>query len=231
MKAIIFDFDGLMIDTESVWYVCFKEVLAVYGLELTLEQFSKGVGTTGSSLYDYLEQNLSHPVPREEIKRAASQLFPVKMGEPLLRDGVKSYLREAKEMGLGIGLASSSSYEWVVGYLKRLEVFDYFDVIKTRNDVKNVKPDPELYRKALEALSVLPHEAIAFEDSFHGLAAAKACGIPCVVVPNNSTAHLDFTGAAYHLTSMSELGLKSVIEIVGACHHPNFVEGSFGKTF
>lgn len=215
MKAIIFDFDGLILDTESIWYECFREVLAVKGLDLTIEQFSNGIGTTSDYLYDFIRRNLPSPVSPEEIRKSAHGLFPAKMGEPILRDGVESYLKEANELGLKIGLASSSSRDWVEGYLKKLQIFDYFDAIKTRDDVVKVKPNPSLYLKTLEALSVSASEAVAFEDSRNGLLAAKAAGLPCIIVPNGVTAHLDFTDATHQITSMVEVKLGEVIKLVG----------------
>lgn len=214
MKAVVFDFDGLIVDTETVWYESFKEVLSNHGLELSVEQFARVIGTDDADLYAYIEKNLSSPVESVVIKEAAHKLFAVKMGEPVLRNGVKEYLIEAKELGLKIGLASSSSREWVEGYLKKLNIFSYFDVIRTRDDVSRVKPDPELYVKAVEALGVAMSEAFALEDSLNGLKAARAAGIQCVVVPNSVTAHLDFTDYSLKISSMSDLRLKQVLSSI-----------------
>lgn len=214
MKAVVFDFDGLIVDTETVWYESFKEVLSNHGLELSVEQFARVIGTDDADLYAYIEKNLSSPVESVVIKEAAHKLFAVKMGEPILRNGVKEYLIEAKELGLKIGLASSSSREWVEGYLKKLNIFSYFDVIRTRDDVSRVKPDPELYVKAVEALGVAMSEAFALEDSLNGLKAARAAGIQCVVVPNSVTAHLNFTDYSLKISSMSDLRLKQVLSSI-----------------
>lgn len=127
---------------------------------------------------------------------------------------MKEYLLEAKELGLNIGLASSSGREWVEGYLKKLNIFSYFDVIRTRDDVSRVKPDPELYVKAVEALGVAKSEVFAFEDSLNGLKAARAAGIQCVVVPNSVTAHLDFTDYSLKISSMSDLRLRQVLNSI-----------------
>ncbi|EKN69085.1 haloacid dehalogenase-like hydrolase family protein [Neobacillus bataviensis LMG 21833] len=214
MKAIIFDFDGLIVDTESIWYECFREVLAAKGLDLTIEQFSNVVGTTGDVLYDYIRRSLPSPVSLEEIRRSAHVLFSAKMGDPVLRDGVENYLKEANDLGLKIGLASSSSRDWVEGYLRKLQIFDCFDAIKTRDDVVEVKPHPALYLKTLEALSVSPSEAVAFEDSRNGLLAAVAAGLPCIMVPNGVTAHLDFTEAIHQIPSMAEVKLGEILKVV-----------------
>lgn len=214
MKAVIFDFDGLIVDTETVWYESFKEVLNTYGLELSVEQFARVIGTDDADLYSYIEKNLPSPVESVVIKDAAHKLFAVKMGEPALRDGVEDYLIEAKDLGLKVGLASSSSREWVESYLKKLNIYPYFDVIRTRDDVSRVKPDPELYVKAVEALGVAVTDAFAFEDSLNGLKAARAAGLNCVVVPNSVTAHLEFTGYCLRLSSMGDIRLKYVLNLI-----------------
>ncbi len=212
MKAIIFDFDGLIVDTETIWFESYKEVLNGHGLELTLERFSKIIGTKATEFFSYIQQKLQ--VDSSVIEANAHELFHIKMGEPAPREGVEDYLKEAKELGLKIGLASSSSRKWVEGFLTKLNIIQYFDVIKTRDDVSKVKPNPELYLKALEALGVLPSEAIAFEDSLNGLRAARAAGLQCVIVPNPVTAHLDFQDYCLRLSSMGEKELKQVIQAI-----------------
>lgn len=211
IKAIIFDFDGLIIDTESVWFEAYKEVLVDYEIQLTLEKFSEVVGTHDDVLFSYVEENCSIPFNRESIERKVSELVQVKLGDPVLRESVEDYLIAAKQAGLKIGLASSSSRVWVEGFLKKLHIYDYFEVIKTSEDVSEVKPDPELYLKTIEALSIEANEAIAFEDSLNGLQAARKAGLHCVIVPNGVTAHLVFEDYSLRLSSMAEKSLEDVI--------------------
>lgn len=212
IKAIIFDFDGLIIDTESVWFEAYKEILIEYEIHLTLEKFSEVIGTHDDVLYSYIEENSRLPIDRESIERKVSELVRSKLGNPVLRESVEDYLIAAKEAGLKIGLASSSSREWVEGYLKQLKIFDYFEVIKTSNDVLNIKPDAELYLKAIKALGIEATEAIAFEDSLNGLIAARKAGLHCVIVPNSVTANLVFEDYSLRLSSMAEKTLHDVIK-------------------
>lgn len=212
IKAIIFDFDGLIVDTESVWYEAYRDVLLEYELELSLEKFSEVIGTHDTVLYSYIQENLKKPVENEQIEKLALELFHKKMVQPVLREHVEEYLLAAKKSGLKIGLASSSSRKWVEGYLKRLNIFQYFDVIKTRDDVSNVKPDPELYNKAIDALGIQSSEAIAFEDSLNGLKAARKAGLKCVIVPNSVTANLPFEDFSIRLSSMKDMTLKELLQ-------------------
>ncbi|PGM49030.1 HAD-IA family hydrolase [Bacillus sp. AFS053548] len=212
IKAVIFDFDGLIVDTESVWFEAYKEVLQRYEVELTLQKFSEVVGTSDEILFDFINSNLKEPIEKELIEQLAKELVDEKLLEPSLRESLEDYLISAKNAGLQIALASSSSREWVESFLKKLNIYEYFSVIKTKDDVKKVKPDPELYLKAIQEIGVQASEAIAFEDSLNGLNAATKAGLHCVIVPNQVTSHLEFKNHSLRLSSMSEKSLEDVIK-------------------
>ena len=213
IKGVIFDFDGLLVDTESIWYEAFKEALLEgHSVELDLEGYSRCVGTGNDVLYPYLHEIAGKPIDCEQLENDAYEKFQEKMKAPILREGVKEYLDEAKQHNLIIGLASSSSREWVISYLEQLDILDYFHVINTKDDVTRVKPDPELYKKTLRDCSLLPTEAIAFEDSLNGLQAAKQAGIRCVIVPNHVTRNLAFIHHDYQLDSMKQESMSEVIK-------------------
>lgn len=181
MKAIIFDFDGLIVDTETIWFHSFRDAVREYGGDLPLEEFAKCIGTTDDVLYAYLNDQLKEKFNKHALKEKVKTLHKEKMKITEARDGVKEYLQEAKEMGLKIALASSSSREWVIPFLEELQIRDYFEVIKTREDVEKVKPDPALYRVAIEGLGIDSSEAVVFEDSLNGLKAAIAADRKSVV--------------------------------------------------
>lgn len=214
IKAIVFDFDGLIIDTETAWYSAFKEVFQGYNVDFPLEVFVKCIGTDDAALKVFIEEKLGLE-SIGLIMNSAKENHGTKMKLIGIRDGVKEYLSEARNLGLKIGLASSSSRKWVEGFLKQLEIIDYFEVIKTRDDVEKVKPDPMLYIKAIEALNVNANEAVAFEDSANGARAAIAAGLKCVIVPNEVTKEINFEKFHLRINSMSEMGLAQVIEHIG----------------
>lgn len=210
IKAIVFDFDGLIIDTETVWYLTFKEVLQGYNVDFPLEVFVKCIGTDDAALNAFIEEKLGIE-SIDIIMNLAKENHKAKMELLDIREGVKEYLIEAQNLGLKIGLASSSSREWVEGFLKQLEIIDYFEVIKTGDEVEKVKPDPTLYIKTLEALKINADEAVAFEDSANGARAAIAAGLKCVIVPNEVTKEINFEKFHLRINSMSEMGLAQVI--------------------
>ena len=127
------------------------------------------------------------------------------------RPGVRAWLDQARDLGLRVGLASSSSAEWVTTYLKRLGILDRFSAIATGDRVPHSKPDPAVYRLALSELGVGAADAIAVEDSPNGIAAAKAAGLVVVAVPNAMTADLDLSAADLVLESLADRSIPGVV--------------------
>lgn len=212
IKAVIFDFDGTIIDTETIWFHVFEELLKEkFNMDLPLEEFAKSIGTTDEVFFQYLEAQTGMKIDADEINRLASDRFLEKRGILEVREGVVEKLEEARELGFRIGLASSSSREWVEGFLKQFKLWQYFSVIKTREDVDKVKPDPALYLRALEALQVEPQEALAIEDSINGAIAAIEAGITCIVIPNQVTSFLNFDKKTLRSESFVDFNFKQYI--------------------
>ena len=216
IKAIVFDFDGLIIDTETPSYYAFKEVYEEYGVKLELETYAQCIGTTFSAFnpFNYLEECLGSAIDHEEVRARFNDKHHKLLQVEKLRPGVIDYLQSAKAAGLKIGLATSSSVSWIDPYFERFDLRRYFNSITTSDEVANVKPDPELYLKSLEKLGVSGRETIAFEDSLNGLKAAKAAGLHCVVVPNPSTQHFPFENHNLRIGSMGEKTLADVIGLI-----------------
>lgn len=214
IKAVIFDFDGLILDTETAWYEAYKEAMGFYKSDLPLERFVKCIGTDNTELYAFFKEQLGESCNIEEIEARATSLHKVKMKTFEAREGVKDYLEEAKKLGYKIALASSSTKEWVTQYLDELGLLNYFDVIITGDDVEKVKPAPDLYLKAIEVLNIQSTEAVAFEDSLNGLQSALKAGLKCVIVPNPVTEALAFENHHLRLRSMAEKSLTDVIRLI-----------------
>ena len=212
IKAVVFDFDGLILDTETVWYECYKEVLADYEVELPLAIFAQIIGTHDAAFHQYMVEQLKGSDQIEAINAAASTLHKEKMAMIVVREGVKEFLEEAKELNLRIGLATSSSESWVMPFLKKYDLLKYFETIQTSDQVRKIKPDPELYIKAVEALGVKPEEAIAFEDSVNGSIAAKRAGMNCIIDPNPVTKDLEFQDFDARIETMGGQSLKKLLD-------------------
>jgi HAD superfamily hydrolase (TIGR01509 family) len=207
IRAFLFDFDGLILDTEVAsragWELLYRE----HGHELPPERWAQVVGTHGA--WDpmvHLEELVGEPLEREALneRRYAHELSLIEAEE--LRPGIAEYFAAARRLGLKRAIVSSASRRWVDMHLHRLEEAVGWDAICTADRIpERAKPAPALYLDALGILRVGADEAVAFEDSPNGIAAAKAAGIFCVAVPNEVTRALGLGEADLVLDSLAEL--------------------------
>ena len=195
LRGLVFDFDGLICDTETSSFETAREIYAEHGVELTLARWQDRIGTHGRHWLADLEaavgplSNFDALVDRRRL--AHHERLQAERSLP----GVDEFTARAVEAGLALAVASSSSVSWVTEHLDRLGLLDRFAAIRTSEDGVPAKPHPEVYLQALAALGVAPDEGIAFEDSPNGVAAAKAAGLFCVAVPNRMTSSLDLSHA------------------------------------
>lgn len=213
VRAIVFDFDGLILDTEEPVYRSWLEVYQAHGEELPFERWVQIVGTTSTTFHPqrHLEERLGRPLAQDVLDRRAGRRTEMILARGLL-PGVAEHLDAARRLGLKLGVASSSTHEWVDGHLARLGILDRFACVRCRDDVPHAKPEPDLYIAVLECLGVDAPEAIAIEDSPNGVAAAKRAGMRCVAVPNAITAQLDLRQADLTLGSLAETTLPELLE-------------------
>ncbi|MQG77574.1 MAG: HAD-IA family hydrolase [SAR202 cluster bacterium] len=217
IKAIIFDFDGLILDTESPIFLSWQEVYREHGSELALEEWAANVGTEDSfdpvaHLEGVLDKSLDAAAIRSVRKPREAVLIKA---EPIL-PGVESYIAGAKRLGLKLAVASNSSRDWVRGHLARLELLPHFDIIKCwdDSDVGRRKPEPTVYQAALNALDITADQAIALEDSPNGILSATRSGIFTVAVPNALTRLLGVGDADMVLDSMVDMSLEDLLTVV-----------------
>jgi HAD superfamily hydrolase (TIGR01509 family) len=213
IRALVFDFDGLILDTEEPVYRSWLEVYQAHGEELPFERWVQIVGstTTGFHPQHHLEERLGRPLPKEVLDRRIGRRTEMILAKAVL-PGVVQHLDAARDLGLKIGVASSSTREWVAGHLARLGILDRFECVRCRDDVEHAKPEPDLYLSVLECLGVQASEAVAIEDSPNGVSAAKRAGMRCVAIPNSITARLDLTAADITLTSLADVSLRELLE-------------------
>jgi HAD superfamily hydrolase (TIGR01509 family) len=213
IRAIVFDFDGLILDTEEPVYRSWLEVYQAHGEELPFERWIQIVGSTTTGFHPqyHLEERLGRPLPKEVLDRRVGRRTEMILAQAVL-PGVVQHLDAARELGLNLGVASSSTHEWVEGHLARLGILDRFACVRCRDDVEHAKPEPDLYLAVLECLGVSAGEAFAIEDSPNGVAAAKRAGMRCVAIPNSITARLDLTEADLTLSSLAEITLRDLLE-------------------
>jgi HAD superfamily hydrolase (TIGR01509 family) len=218
IKALLFDFDGLILDTETPDYVVWQSIYREHGFDLPREKWGSIIGTSmvffdAAEHLSLLTNGRLDSASLRDRHRSESHAMTLTQS---LMPGVMDYLQEAKRLGLKLAIASSSAHSWVDTHSKRLGVFDYFDKIITSDEVgvERTKPHPDLFLLALDQLKLQKNEAIVFEDSPNGVRAARAAGIFVVAVPNSVTSLLTIENANLTLTSLADLPLKELLNQV-----------------
>lgn len=215
IRAIVFDFDGLILDTELPEFQSWQDIYQAHGCTLPFAVWAMCIGTTDAfDPYTYLEEQLGRVVDREVVRRQQRQRCDALIAAQAVLPGVHDYIADARRLGIQLGVASSSSRAWVSNHLTRLDLHQHFFCIKCRDDVPRTKPDPALYQAALAALGVRPEEAIALEDSPNGILAAKRAGLFCVAVPNALTCQLPLHQADLQIPSLVALPLPKLLRSI-----------------
>ncbi len=208
IRALVFDFDGLILDTETPLIDSYGDVHATHGVPFDRPAFLRSVGHAEYAFDPWHGFSPHTDRAALEVERRARK------NELLLRQhilpGVLALLNDARKLGLRVGLASNSEHAWVEPHLTRLGLRDYFEFLACRGDAPSPKPEPDLYQLVLRHFGLRGFEAIAFEDSQTGVQAAKRAGLWAVAVPNASTAHHDFSKADLRLTSLADCNLAEL---------------------
>jgi HAD superfamily hydrolase (TIGR01509 family) len=218
IRALVFDFDGLILETETPAYETWAEIYEEHGQVLPLDRWFDYIGREGGffDAADHLAALVGEGFDRDATKARRDARKTDLIAALDVMAGVRDYIADAKRLHLRLGVASSSSRAWVLGHLERLSLHPEWDAIRTREDVARTKPAPDLYLAAVKALGVAPREAVAFEDSRNGIAAAKAAGLLCVAVPNALTAGMDLSRADLRLGSLAEMPLERLLAVLSA---------------
>ena len=217
LAAIVFDFDGLIVDTENPGFISWQEVYQEFGAALHIDDWRHATGYVGG--FDpavHLEKLLgrrldwSQIVPRREARNWELTL------QASTLPGIEALLRGAKERQLRVGVASNSGYGWVEGGLQRLGLRGYVDAVVTRDMVINPKPAPDIYLKTVQTLFVEPYLAVALEDSEPGCRAAKQAGLKAIAIPNRFSERQDLAVADLIVSSAEELDLERLATLVAS---------------
>lgn len=211
LQGIIFDFDGIILETEIPRYEAWRSLFQEFGLTFTIDQWLLGVGT-GPSVFnpaELLVEQSNGMIQAYQAQIIADDRAQALVNLQPILPGVQEVILAARSAGIKLAVASSSEREWVVGNLERIGLLTSMDAVCTADDVTNVKPDPELYLLALHNLGLQAEDCLAFEDSTNGILAARKAGLQCVAVPTEMTAGMDFSPASLQITSITEFDLAS----------------------
>lgn len=207
MKAVVFDFDGVILDTENARYQAWQMIYSSFGKSLPVDVWIQSIGRAEYAVdpYDYLQMQAMEIPDREKIREMHKKFEMEKVNELELLPGVKERILEAKLLGMKLAVASSSSRNWVGTHLKRRGLYDNFDVLICREDTTAHKPSPEPYIAALNRLGCDAGDAFAVEDSPIGIQAAVDAGLFCIAVGCSMTRHLDLSKAGIIAGSLEEI--------------------------
>lgn len=216
IKALIFDFDGLILDTETPEFRVWQSIYGEHGHELPLEQWGRIIGGLGAAHFDpaaHLTELTSGGADAALMRGRHRSASDELIRSQSVRPGVLDLVNEARLRRMGLAVASSSPHAWVDSHLTRLGLFDRFDHVICADDVPagRTKPHPDLFLKAMETLGVRADEALAFEDSPNGVKAARAAGLFVVAAPNPVTALLEFEGESLRVNSLADLRLAQLL--------------------
>jgi HAD superfamily hydrolase (TIGR01509 family) len=211
--ALIFDFDGVILDTEMPFFLTWQEVYEEHGFDLSLQDWGTMLGSSSDpeEPYQILEEKLGRSLDRAALKAKRSGREMDLLRDEGVLPGVKAILKEAQRLELKLAVASSSERSWVETHLTQLGLLDMFDCVKCAEDVECTKPHPDLYLAACRDLGVHPNQAIAFEDTLHGVMSAKKAGIYCVAIPNQITRHQRLDAADVVVDSLEDVDLGDLI--------------------
>lgn len=213
LQALIFDFDGLILDTETPEYEAWQQIYQEHGLLLSLQDWGSIVGGHTGKPFDPAAYLASHnpALDADTLARQASSRSMEIILKMAPLPGAARLIRQGREHGLKLAVASSSPHSWVDGHLHRLGLYAAFDTVVCREDVAQPKPAPDLFLEALRRLDVLPGHALVFEDSPNGALAARRAGIACRVIRNPVTSQLSFEGDVIELDSLEQFSLSNAL--------------------
>jgi len=213
IRALVFDFDGLILDTESALIAAYADVHAAHGVPFEHERFLRSVGHADYAFdpWHAFEKRADRAALETE-RRARNRERDLHL--PVL-PGVIALLDAARDRPLRVGLASNSPRPHCERHLARIGLLDRFEFLACREDVPLPKPAPDLYQLVLTRFGLRGHEAIAFEDSHTGSLAAQRANLWTVAAPGVSTAHHDFAQADLQVASLADVKLAEIMKRFG----------------
>jgi len=213
LKALIFDMDGVIIDSEPLQAEIAVHVLKKLGGNPQPREFYEFIGVRNEEMWTILKE-------RHNIKESVKEILEIHQDYKKKRfseadvetvEGIPELIKEAKSRGLKIALATSSPKFLAEHILKKFDLYKYFNVLVTADDITHSKPDPEIYIKAAQFLGVKPEECIAIEDAHFGVKAAKAAGMKCIAYVNPNSGNQDLSEADCKVYSIKDIRLEEYL--------------------
>jgi HAD superfamily hydrolase (TIGR01509 family) len=217
MKLLIFDFDGLILDTEGPDFYAWQELLADYECPLPVDVWAHCIGAAAGTfdVHRYVEERTGKSIPEEKLRAQHAERFRVRLADEVLRPGVTELLKTAASQQVPCAVGSSATSDWVEDHLERFGIRQHFGTIVCREHVNRAKPAPDIFERVAALADVPIAEAVVFEDSPNGIRAAKRAGAYAVAVPNVVTEQLDLSEADLVLDSLADADLPAIADRMG----------------
>lgn len=212
VTALIFDFDGTILDTETPVFEEWREEYRLYGQNLEIGFWGQAIGTHGVvDLAAHLAELLDDGHDPQALRHGVRQRVRRRLAVQSLRPGIEHLLDDAQELDLATAIASSSSSDWVEHWLGHHGIRNRFGPVCGRDHVERLKPAPDLFLLAARELNVAAAECLVIEDSPNGVLAARAAGMRCVAVTNPVTRHLEMPEVNLVVESLEGLGMEEIL--------------------
>jgi len=209
LNTVIFDMDGLLIDSEPLWQEAAEEVFALYNFKLTLAQYETSTGLRTKEFVDYWFKmfNIDAQYSPDAEKKIIEVVTHKIMHKGRIMPGVHYIFNFFESLNFRIGIASSSPKELIDIVIEMAEIGHQVHAVSSAQELPYGKPHPQVYLDCASLLKTSPEECLCFEDSFNGMIAAKAAKMKCVVVPSSSQSNSKKWGAAdLQLSSLQNFG-------------------------
>ena len=210
LKAIIFDMDGVIIDSEPLHFKLEKELLEELGGKITQEEHSTFVGTTDYHMWSTFKKQFGFKPSIDEVMQIKKERFNKNIHKIELIDNFWDFFIKVYNEGYPLALASSNNRETVDLIVEKFNLDKYLRVIMSGEDVKEGKPSPEIFLKAAEKLGVIPPDCIVIEDAENGVSAAKSAGMKCIGLKSSDYGNQDLAKADLIIKNFNELELNTL---------------------
>ncbi|MCD4671790.1 MAG: HAD family phosphatase [Anaerolineaceae bacterium] len=206
IKGIIFDLDGVMLDSEAISMQVWRDILSEYNVTLSNEDYGVIIGMSSIPAAEFITKQTGAPVDAKEMMRTHwDEVILAVQKSGVAEAGLFDLLDKFSALSLPLAVASNSPSHYVHSVLDALEVHDRFETVICANEISHSKPHPEIYLKAAEGINIAPHQCLAIEDSPIGLKAALAAGMRCAVIPNRHINNPNYEGAYSQYPTLSHL--------------------------
>lgn len=220
LKGVIFDMDGVIINSEPQHYEAYRMVCREYGVEFPYEDYKGFIGGTHIKVCEYLNNRLQIPLAaekiREKVRENIAYLIETEGYEEI--PGIKSLIKSLYKQGIKLAIASSSPVGEIQSVVKALEIEPYFEKLVSGETVQNPKPSPDVFLKALEELGLNSEECIVIEDSGNGTKAGAAAGMPVIGFYNPDSGNQDLSKAAMIVEGFEEVDYEFVKQVYERAH-------------